>query len=67
MRWVEVRDDRATNRVRWMQIPMDEAEPAEAPEPPAQVERTRHLVQDLIRDSPSGGFPSGPRQMEDPL
>ena len=47
-RWVEVRDDRLTGRVRREQIPADAPDPETVVDSPEQVAHVRLLVERLL-------------------
>ena len=47
-RWALVRDDRLTNRLRSIQIPVDAPDPVDPEDSPEVTTRTRALMQDLL-------------------
>ena len=47
-RWALVRDDRLTNRLRSIQIPVDAPDPVDPEDSPEMLARTRALVADLL-------------------
>ena len=47
-RWVLVRDDRLTNRIRAVQIPIDAPDPVDPGDTSEVTTRTRALMQDLL-------------------
>lgn len=64
-RWVEIRDDRTTHRLRWEQVPEGSPTPVTPPDSPEQITRTRDLVRDLLLSQAAGRVDHDPPATEE--